>query len=234
MTHARISWIPPGELYIDFNDVSFQNHSNIQSMDEAASFRRSDYHLRMRPCIGGLVAAAILIAAGCGHGGSVTGALVRPEADPAWIFVAGVPFVHQQAEMDCGAAALAMALGRGGRPTRAEDISALVPAEQDKGMFAGHLRDLARRRGFEAYLISGTLGDLRTEIERGHPVVVGLVKEVDRRRFSHYELVVGLRRDETRIMTMDPASGAREQAVSTFLVEWAGSAQAALVVWRGR
>jgi ABC-type bacteriocin/lantibiotic exporter with double-glycine peptidase domain len=180
-----------------------------------------------------LVLAACLVSAGCGHGGAGAGSAVRPEADPAWLFLAGVPFVPQQQELDCGAAALAMALGHGGQPASVADISAVVGPEKDKGIFAGRLRDYARRRGFEAYLIEGTWDDLRTELGRGHPVLVGLVKTVNRRRFPHYELVVGLRRDGARIITLDPASGRREQSTETFLVEWGGASHVALVVWRG-
>jgi ABC-type bacteriocin/lantibiotic exporter with double-glycine peptidase domain len=185
----------------------------------------------MRLTLGALVATACAIATGCGHGGA--GTHLRPESDPAWMFISDVPFVRQQTEADCGAAALAMALGHGGRPTRIQDILAVAPAEPDKGILAGQLRNFARNRGFEAYLIAGTLDDLRTEVGRGHPVVVGLVKTIDRRTFSHYELVVGLRRDGTRIATLDPASGPRERPVTTFLAEWAGASQAALVVWHG-
>jgi ABC-type bacteriocin/lantibiotic exporter with double-glycine peptidase domain len=175
-----------------------------------------------------------LVAVGCGHGRVDDAALVRAGSDPAWIIVPGVPFIPQEGEADCGAAALAMALAKGGRPSPVRDITSVVPREQTPGMFAGQLRDVARRDGFEAYLISGSLADLETEIGRSHPVVVGLVKVVNDRRFSHYELVIGLRRDGTQIMTMDPASGPRQQAVTTFLVEWGGSSRAALVVWRAR
>lgn len=182
----------------------------------------------LRP--GTLLVAACVSWAGCGHGG--LGAASSAAADPAWMFVRQVPFVQQKGELDCGAAALAMALGHGGRPTRVEDITSVVAPEGDKGIYATELRDFARRLRFEAYLISGTPEDLQTEIGRGHPIVVGLVKTKGRRTFSHYELVVGMRRDRTRIITLDPASGPREQSTAKFMAEWAGSSQAALVIWR--
>lgn len=177
---------------------------------------------------GVLLATACLLAASCGHGQAGGTA---PEKDPAWLFLTNVPFVPQQKEMDCGAAALAMAMGHGGQPTSVADISSAVAPDEDKGIFAGRLRDYARRRGFEAYLIVGTLDDLTTELGRGHPVLVGLVKTENRRTFSHYEVVVGIRHDGTRIVTLDPASGKRERSTKKFLTEWAGSQQAALVVW---
>lgn len=181
--------------------------------------------------IHGLLVAVCLLAAGCGHGGF--GSRVRPEQDPRWLFLADVPFVAQQQQMDCGAAALAMALGHGGHRTSVAEIASVVAADPDKGIFAGRLRDYARRRGFEAYLIAGTWDDLTTELGRGHPVLVGLVKTANRRKFSHYEVVIGVRRDGTRIITLDPASGRRERSAKKFLAEWAPAEYAALVVWRG-
>ncbi len=157
---------------------------------------------------------------------------VGPGPHPAWLLVGDVALVRQGAPADCGVASLAMALQHGGLPMRVQDLSAMLPVQAGQGILASDLRDLARKLGFEAYLFSATIDDLTTEITRGHPVVVGLLKTVNRTRFSHYELVVGLRRDGARILTIDPAHGQREQSVEAFLAEWAGSRQAALVVWR--
>jgi ABC-type bacteriocin/lantibiotic exporter with double-glycine peptidase domain len=169
---------------------------------------------------------------GCGQGRVGISQLARAGSDSAWTIVAGVPFVPQRVERDCGAAVLAMALGKGGRPMRVEDITSALRPGREEGTSAAALRDVALARGFEAHLFSGTLDDLETEVERGHPVVVGLVKVVNHVRFAHYELVIGLRRDEMEVMTMDPASGPRQSTMTTFLAEWAGASWAALVVWR--
>jgi ABC-type bacteriocin/lantibiotic exporter with double-glycine peptidase domain len=181
---------------------------------------------------GALLFASWLLSVGCGQGRVGVTQLVRAEADSAWTIVRGVPFVPQRVERDCGAAVLAMALGKGGRPVRVEDLTSALPSGREGGTSAVALRDVARARGFEAQLFAGTLEDLETEIERGHPVVVGLAKGVNDERLAHYELVIGLRRDETEVMTMDPASGPHQSTLTTFLAEWAGASWAALVVWR--
>jgi predicted double-glycine peptidase len=181
---------------------------------------------------GALLFVCGLLFVGCGHRRVGVTQLARAGSDPTWTIVAGVPFVRQRVERDCGAAVLAMALGKGGRPMRVEDITSALRPRREEGTSAVALRDVALARGFEAHLFSGTLKDLETEIERGHPVVVGLVKVVKHVRFAHYELVIGLRRDGMEVMTMDPASGPRQSTLTTFLAEWAGGSWASLVVWR--
>src|SRR5205807_768600 len=79
-------------------------------------------------------------------------------AEPGWQMVRDVPFVAQRSERDCGAAALAMVLAYWRAPATLDEIEAVAPVEGG-GIRAGALRDLARQKGLEAFVVSGTLND---------------------------------------------------------------------------
>ena len=114
----------------------------------------------------GLVLAFALAAPACYTGSAHSlpansvSALAR---DPEWRIVRDVPFVAQQTDRDCGPAALAMVLAHFGA------APAATPELARGDVRAGTLRDVARGRGLEAYVVSGTLDDLFTEVARGHP-----------------------------------------------------------------
>jgi ABC-type bacteriocin/lantibiotic exporter with double-glycine peptidase domain len=152
-------------------------------------------------------------------------------SDPDWHFVVGVPFIPQHSDDDCGAAALAMVLAYERAPLTRDQI--LAEATPDGGgITAGALRDVARRHGHEAFVISGLWSDLETQIDRGRPVVVGLLKPIfGGRARGHYEVVVGINRKRRLILSLDPAAGGlRENSAEGFAREWAPARELALVV----
>jgi len=176
----------------------------------------------------------LMCAAGAGcYTGSARGVAGLPdlERSPGWVVVRGVPFVHQQSDADCGAAAMAMALSYWGQPVTLEAVVAARPPH-DGGIAAGELRDLARARGLQAFLVPGTFVDLDTQLRRGRPVVVGLAKPITgNRALQHYEVVIGLNRTERRVLTWDPAQGLRENSVEGFAREWIPAHQLALILF---
>lgn len=173
----------------------------------------------------------ILFAVACGQGGALSESSLRAlHADAAWGIVSGMQFQPQQTEADCGAAALAMLLTHRGHTTSRQEVTAVHPPEPERGILAARLRDYARAQGFSAFLISATVMDLERELSRGRSVLVGLVKRKGRRAYSHYEVVVGLRRDGQKLLMLDPASGWRQSAVTDFATEWEGSGRLALMV----
>lgn len=186
-----------------------------------------------RPATAAGVAALLAVAASGCYTGSARGVAGLPDVDrdPGWVLVRGVPFVHQQSEADCGAAALAMALSYWGQPaTLATVVEARPP--HDGGIAAGELRDLARARGLQAFLVPGTLVDLDTQLRRARPVVVGLAKPITgNRALQHYEVVIGLNRAQGRVLTWDPAQGLRENSLEGFAREWIPAHQLALILF---
>lgn len=154
------------------------------------------------------------------------------ELDPGWIFVANVPLIRQAEQSDCGAAALAMALTYWGVSTNVEEISAAYPTSSAHGIKAGQLREFARKKGLDAYLIKGELKDIASELQKRRPVVVGLVKPYGTKMAKHYELVIGIHPEQRRVVTLDPARGWRENSFEGFAKEWAPGEQVTLIVFK--
>ena len=173
---------------------------------------------------------ACLLASGCYQGSARN---VRPSAlasDDGWELVEGVPEVRQVSRQDCGVAALLMVLGYWGIPTTRDEITAVIPTVSDRGIRAATLREFARRKGLQAFLVRGELSDLEHEFLRHRPVLVGVVKRHRRQVYPHYEVVVGINLRKQRILTLDPAIGLRVSSLEGFVAEWAAAGQVALVV----
>jgi ABC-type bacteriocin/lantibiotic exporter with double-glycine peptidase domain len=155
------------------------------------------------------------------------------EADPAWKFVHDVPFVAQRGDADCGPAALAMVLAHFGVRASLEQVVALDPPDR-VGVRAGALRDVARAKGLEAFIVEGTFNDIIDQLSRDRPVLVGLAKPITGgRALAHYEVVVGIDRRDRRIITLDPGRGLRENSLEGFAREWVPTGRVTLIVFPG-
>ncbi len=171
--------------------------------------------------------------AGCSYLGTAQGFdPAAMERDPGWIAARGVPLVLQEAESDCGAAALAMVLAYWGvSATRQEVFDACgAPAG---GIRAADLRDFARKKGLKAFIIEGEFADFEKELSKRRPVIVGLVKPHATFVLTHYEVVVGLHPREQVIVTLDPARGWRQNTGEGFLKEWRLARNVTMVVFKG-
>ena len=188
----------------------------------------------MRAVLPTALLLALLAAPGCYTCYSGTARDVSPRqiaTDAGWEVVSGVPFVAQKGDRDCGAAALAMVLSRWFGRESVDVVEALAPPG-NAGIRVGALRDLARRRGLEAYVISGTLADLTRQISMGRPVVVGLAKPmIGGRAAAHYEVVVGFHRQKRLVLSLDPARGLRENTLEGFVREWAPTRRVTLIAF---
>jgi ABC-type bacteriocin/lantibiotic exporter with double-glycine peptidase domain len=179
-----------------------------------------------------MLAAASLMLVACqtGRGHVVSWVVINPQA--GWRWVDGVSFVAQRTEQDCGAAALAMVLSYWGVEADTKDLAAAVPAARGRGLKAGELRELARARGLEAFVIKGEPDHILAEIQRRHPLIVGLAQRAGRDVIGHYEVVIGFNHARLEILTLDPAAGWRVSSYQDFAAEWAGAGQLAMVVFR--
>jgi ABC-type bacteriocin/lantibiotic exporter with double-glycine peptidase domain len=173
-----------------------------------------------------------LVLAGCYTGSARTVAPGTITADPGWLLVGNVPFYGQSGDHDCGAAALAMVLRYWEIPVTPQDVAAAHHLKGTRGLRAGELRDFARSRGLDAFLVAGDAADLKSELGHGRPLLVGLGKRHGPQTLAHYEVVVGLHRDGTRLLTLDPAHGLRENTLAGFATEWAAARQLALIVFK--
>jgi len=178
------------------------------------------------------LALAAALAAGCYTGSARTVSPTAINAEGGWLLVRGVPFLQQTGDEDCGAAALAMVLRYWDVAASPAEVAGAQPKSRGRGLRAGELRDFARARGVDAFVVRGEPADLRHELERGRPLIVGLAKPYTGRTVAHYEVLIGLHRDGRRVLTLDPAQGWRENTVEGFAAEWAAARQLLLVVFR--
>lgn len=156
------------------------------------------------------------------------GRVAEVARDPSWRLARGVPFVGQRSDSDCGRAALAMVLAHHGMADTPLDAGEVAQGN----VRAGTLRDVARAHGLQAFVVSGTLADLDTQLGRGRPVLVGLAKPMalsGGRALAHYEVVVGISRQQRKILSLDPAVGVREYSLEGFAREWVPTKQLAIV-----
>lgn len=171
-----------------------------------------------------------LAAAACGSVYTGTATTLKPaelQEEPGWIKVEGVPELRQEHELDCGPTALAMVLSYYGAATK-ESVLAELPADQR--IPVSELRDLAKRHGFDAFVVEGKPEDLVYELEHGRPMIVGVAKPTIKDAVAHYEVVVGLNSDSQRVATIDPAVGLRQNTFSGFLSEWQSANRVLLVL----
>ena len=178
-----------------------------------------------------LVALLALALSSCYHGSAHSVWPGDLQAKDGWQTIGGMKLVRQQSDRDCGAAALSMVLERWGTSGASpSDVLRDAPLDPQHGMAAGALRDLARQRGLVAFLIHGQLQDLIHEIDAQRPVLVGLIQRYGDKAYAHYEVVVGINREQRRLLLFDPGRGAREDGFDGFATEWKGAGELALVV----
>ncbi|MDQ3367142.1 MAG: cysteine peptidase family C39 domain-containing protein [Myxococcota bacterium] len=151
--------------------------------------------------------------------------------DASWLRAAQTPVVRQRSQSDCGLAALAMVAGAWGRTWTLDELSReLTPTA--KGVKLGALRDLARQRGLDAYAISGTHEDLRKELGKGRPVLLGLLLPYESdRALNHYEVAIAMDPRDGSVITLDPSSGKHMRRTRQVLeAEWKPGGYPTLVV----
>lgn len=122
---------------------------------------------------------------------------------------AGVDFaaVRQMNRIDCGAACLAAVLKHWDCVCTEQDIVAALKRPEDNGYTLDALQSFAKSKGFDAYLFSGTLADLRKHTALDRPCIV-----VYRVSAHANHAVVVLRVDDQagaqpKLIVMDPAHG---------------------------
>jgi ABC-type bacteriocin/lantibiotic exporter with double-glycine peptidase domain len=154
---------------------------------------------------------------------------------PGWVRLDQVKLVRQKGIKDCGSAALSMVLKylapNGPASLEREAIDASLREEPGRGLAASQLRDYARARGFDSFVIQGAFADLTHEVQEGRPVIVGVHKPLSSGQvLAHYEVFVGYHPELHEVLTLDPARGLRRFSMDGFLEEWRGAGQVTIVV----
>lgn len=112
-----------------------------------------------------------------------------------------------------------------------EVLQALGPPDSGTGYRAGSLRDVARARGLDAFVIEGQLADLVHEVRLGHPVIVGIVTTRLGKAYTHYQVVAGIDASGSRFLIADPRGTWSRVDANSLLAEWRPTGQVALVMF---
>ena len=176
--------------------------------------------------------SAVLAAAltcGCYAGTARDASVAGLEREGRWVLVK-VPLVEQRGTSDCGTAALAAVLAYWGYPTSVSDVDRGIRRQGGARASTADLESYARARGLHAFTFFATIEDLQHELDEGRPVIVGVAKPyTPGRARAHFEVVTGYEPGTSRILTLDPARGARSNELRGFLAEWEPTGRVALV-----
>jgi predicted double-glycine peptidase len=151
----------------------------------------------------------ILCAAFCALTAGGTIALARANTAPGVIL--DVPFVAQP-KNGCGAASVAMVIEyweRGGAAARSDranvqTIQRALYSKQAKGIFASAIARYFDEAGYRTFAIRGRWSDLRENLEKGRPLIVGLAPEGPHDPL-HYVVVAGMDWQNDWVFVNDPA-----------------------------
>ena len=179
---------------------------------------------------GSIAIPLALVLTGCYHGSARTASRAELAREGGWVLVGDLHLVRQTADRDCGAAALAMMLEHWTIHVPPDEILRAAAVAPGHGITAGALRDFARQKGLQAYLVKGELTDLTNEVGLNRPVLVGLVQRYGDKALSHYEIVGGINPRTRRVLLFDPAHGLREDGFEGFSAEWDAAGRPTLVI----
>ena len=125
-----------------------------------------------------------------------------------------VPFV-KQSEDGCGSASIAMILqywnAHGTRvdakQSDVEAIQAKLFSPKAHGIFASDVEHYLQDSGFRTFAYEGKWDDLREQLAKGRPVIVGLQPNERKSQQLHYVVVTGLDWERPAVFVNDPARG---------------------------
>lgn len=156
---------------------------------------------------------------------------VAPSPGAGWVVVPGMKLVRAETEADCGAAALKMVLARWTPDADDKDVNqALGAVDSHNGYRAGMLRNVARARGLDAFVIEGKISDLVHEVQLGRPVIVGVVTTRLGHAYAHYQVVAGADATGRRLLIADPRGVWTQVGADELLEEWRPTGHVAVVV----
>ena len=119
---------------------------------------------------------------------------------PAWIRASDplptsqrllpVPFFPDHADQ-CGPSVVASVLTFWGRPVTPAVLKNEIYTARLKGSLSIDLMLAAQNHGFKAHLYSGSVEDLKSELDKGHPMIAFLNRGYDFLPVGHYVVING-------------------------------------------
>lgn len=105
-------------------------------------------------------------------------------------YIKDVPFFPQE-ENYCGPASLASVLGYWGHNVSQEEVAREIYTPQIKGSITVDMANYVKKKGFDATSFRGELERLKTEINKGHPLILFLNLGYSIAPRRHYIVAVG-------------------------------------------
>ncbi len=144
--------------------------------------------------------------------------------------IEGVPFVKQDSQF-CGPASLASVMTFHGTPMDQRTVGAAVHSEKLQGALITDLERFAREAGFETKSGRGTPEGLKTEIDRGRPVIVLVDLGLWVVSRPHYLVVFGY--DGDGFIAHDGTTPGNRYPYARFAEIWERMGNVYLLLYRG-
>lgn len=175
---------------------------------------------RSNPALAGFVLCAALLLAGCAAP-PMAGQLAAqwPTGLPAQALLADTPFIDQ-ADYECGPAALAMLLQGAAQPVTAEQLRPQVYLPGRQGSLQQELLVAARRQGMLGYRLAPTLEALLREVAAGHPVLVFQNLSLPAFPVWHYAVLIGFDRRRGELLLHSGHTPRQPISLATFERTW--------------
>lgn len=178
----------------------------------------------MLPVFSGLQGCAILRAE------QTEALLARPPTDiPSQALLSATPF-YPQADLQCGPAALAIAMSAAGVPTEPDGLTRTVFLPGRGGSLQIDMLAAARPQGLLSTRIPPEVSALLHEVAAGHPVVVLLNLGLSLYPVWHYAVAIGYDLPSGEVVMHSGTTAMQRMPLATFEHTWARSGRWAFVV----
>lgn len=142
--------------------------------------------------------------------------------------------LKQQSKVDCGAACLAAVLNHWNCRAPLEEIRRELGPLPENGYSLNQLKTCATNRGFQAFLISGSLEELRNQTSRGRPCIIVYERPSG---LNHSIVVLAIKKvdeGDEKVLAMDPDVGKQVAVDPAWLMKrWRQAGMPLLLLARG-
>jgi hypothetical protein len=152
------------------------------------------------------VLPAALLLAGCSSLGSRLDRLPDNARGQGYVIVSRpVTLPRSRVDSDCGPESICAVIQYWGKPASISEISVLIRDPQTPGIYSPDLPALARSKGLRSRFLAGTVGRLKSAIDRDVPPII--MVEAASNAF-HYFVVSGYN-DKTRVLVCEDYDGSK-------------------------
>ena len=205
-----------------------ESHITVSTSPSFFTSQLPNFHLFRAPCVRTFLNSPRKVSAG--ELKRIIAALMILLAPNALALeIEGVPFVKQDSQF-CGPASLASVMTYHGTPVDQKAVGAAVYSEKLQGALITDLERYAREAGFLTKSGRGSAEGLKTEIDRGRPVIVLVDLGFWVVSKPHYLVVIGY--DDEGFTAHDGYTPQNRYSYDRFGAIWEKMGHAYLLVYR--